>query len=79
MHGNVWEWVEDVWHDSYKGAPTDGTAWIDGEGNKTSGLRVIRGGSWVYNPGFLRSANRDGFDPDLRNNYLGFRVARTID
>ena len=55
MHGNVWEWVEDCWHESYKGAPTDGSAWIArGDCNE----RVIRGGSWNDKPGYLRSAHR---------------------
>jgi formylglycine-generating enzyme required for sulfatase activity len=43
MHGNVWEWIEDVWHDSYKGAPNDGSPWVD---NPRSSIRVLRGGSW---------------------------------
>ena len=79
MHGNVWEWVEDIYHDSYKGAPTDGAAWIDGEGKNSSRSRVIRGGSWNYAPRFLRSALRLGNVPDVRNSILGFRVARTLD
>ena len=79
MHGNVWEWVEDIYHDSYKGAPTDGTAWTDGEGENSSRDRVIRGGSWGNDPRVLRSAIRDRYEPDDRNNVLGFRVARTLD
>ncbi len=78
LHGNVWEWVEDVWHDSYKGAPTDGSAWTEGEGKDSSRLRVIRGGSWYFNPWGLRSAGRSRDLPDFRNDYLGFRVARTL-
>ncbi|MFK7997732.1 MAG: SUMF1/EgtB/PvdO family nonheme iron enzyme, partial [Granulosicoccus sp.] len=47
MHGNVWEWQEDCWHESYEGAPTQGSAWIeDGD----CGRRVLRGGSWGNNP-----------------------------
>ena len=79
MHGNVWEWVEDIYHDSYKGAPTDGSAWTDGERTDSSRDRVIRGGSWNYLPWFLRSAYRGGDYPDNRYGYLGFRVARTLD
>ncbi len=79
MHGNVWEWVEDVWHDSYQGAPTDGSAWTDGEGENSSRNRVYRGGSWNFNPRYLRSADRNRYDPDIRINNLGFRVARTLD
>ena len=45
MHGQVWEWCQDVWHDSYEGAPTDGSAWVeDGDQDK----RACRGGSWGY-------------------------------
>ncbi len=79
MHGNVWEWVEDVWHDSYEGAPADGSAWTDGEGKQSSRDRVIRGGSWINDPRDLRSACRVRNEPDVRNDYLGFRVARTLD
>jgi formylglycine-generating enzyme required for sulfatase activity len=79
MHGNVWEWVEDVWHDSYKGAPTDGSAWTDGEGIQPSRDRVYRGGSWLNYPRSLRSAIRLRFAPVIRYLILGFRVARTLD
>jgi formylglycine-generating enzyme required for sulfatase activity len=76
MLGNVWEWVEDCWHDSYAGAPADGSAWVTGS---NCGLRVLRGGSWNNNPRNLRSANRDGLDSGDRYNTIGFRVARTLD
>jgi formylglycine-generating enzyme required for sulfatase activity len=79
MHGNVWEWVEDVWHDSYNGAPADGAAWTDGEGTNSSHDRVVRGGSWGSVPGYLRSAIRSGYVPGIRNDVLGFRVSRTLD
>ena len=78
LHGNVWEWVEDVWHVNYKGAPVDGSAWTKGEGKESSRGRVLRGGSWNDNPRFLRSADRSGIPPEDRNNLLGFRVARTL-
>ncbi len=78
MHGNIWEWVEDVWHDSYQGAPADGSAWTDGEGKKTSGIRVLRGGSWVDDPRSLRSTFRLRYGPFGRIDYRGFRVARTL-
>ena len=71
MHGNVLEWCLDHWHDTYKGAPTDGSAWIE-DGN--SSLRVLRGGSWYYDPWFCRSAVRYYFGPGLGLNCLGFRV-----
>jgi len=75
MVGNVREWTEDCYHDSYSGAPTDGSAWIEGA-NCSS--RVVRGGSWLLAPAFLRSASRYWFTGDYRLNYLGFRVARTL-
>ena len=53
MHGNVWEWVADCWHENYARAPRDGSAWTSG-GN--CGRRVLRGGSWFLSPAFLRSA-----------------------
>lgn len=71
MHGNVWEWCEDVWHDSYKGAPTDGSAWLSGG---DSSLRVLRGGSWLNNRGNCRSAHRGRIEPGNRNVNVGFRV-----
>jgi formylglycine-generating enzyme required for sulfatase activity len=62
MHGNVWEWCLDHWHDNYDGAPDDGSAWLtDDEGAR----RVRRGGSWDYHPRLCRSASRDFDYPDL--------------
>jgi formylglycine-generating enzyme required for sulfatase activity len=75
MHGNVWEWVEDDWHDNYKGAPTDGRAWID---SPRGSRRVLRGGSWLFNARIVRSAFRGGSGPDLRRYVDGFRVARVF-
>ncbi|MCP4937067.1 MAG: formylglycine-generating enzyme family protein [bacterium] len=74
MHGNVWEWVEDCYQNSYKGAPTDGSA----RAAKTCDDRVLRGGSWNDNPRVLRSANRYRFRPVDRVNVIGFRVARSL-
>jgi formylglycine-generating enzyme required for sulfatase activity len=71
MHGNVWEWVEDDWHDSYKGAPVDGRAWIDDP--RGSG-RVFRGGGWDGSAGNCRSAYRGRGEPDYRYDDLGFRL-----
>ena len=67
IHGNVWEWVEDGWHDNYRGAPTDGTAWLSSDERK-----VLRGGSWFDIARDSRSAVRDRWN--LRISYLGFRV-----
>ncbi len=75
MHGNVWEWVEDVWHDDYTGAPQDGSAWLT-VGNSED--RVLRGGSWGNFPSNLRSAYRGHFAPVNRDIHLGLRVARTL-
>ena len=73
--GNVWEWMEDCWHDSYAGAPTDGSAWTSGG---DCGRRVLRGGSWNNVPRIARSENRDWVDTGYRYNNIGFRVARTL-
>jgi formylglycine-generating enzyme required for sulfatase activity len=76
MHGNVYEWVEDPWHDNYRGTPpTDGSAWTEG---RDAIRRVIRGGSWTHDPGQLRSASRNSFASVDRSHYLGFQVARTL-
>ncbi|MFD0876372.1 bifunctional serine/threonine-protein kinase/formylglycine-generating enzyme family protein [Massilia pinisoli] len=75
MHGNVWEWVQDVVHDNYDGAPLDGSAWEDG-GDQAR--RVLRGGSWLYTPRYLRSALRNGFSAALSNDIVGFRVVRDL-
>ena len=75
MVGNVEEWMEDCYHDSYSGAPSDGSAWIEGA---DCSRRIVRAGSWFFAPAFLRSAKRYWFTTDYRLNYLGFRVARTL-
>jgi formylglycine-generating enzyme required for sulfatase activity len=71
MCGNVWEWCGDTWHENYKGAPTDGSAWLEGGNDNHS--HVLRGGSWFLNPQDCRSASRDY---NRRGNYFnfGFRV-----
>jgi formylglycine-generating enzyme required for sulfatase activity len=73
MHGNVFEWVEDCWHESYKDAPDTGTAWLEENGG-FCGFRVLRGGSWVDDQVNARSADRYGYFPLYRNYYVGFRV-----
>ena len=77
MHGNVWEWVEDCWHESYEGAPQDKSAWLQSNDSNCS-QRVLRGGSWLDPPRNLRSADRSWYFPDYRLNIFGFRVARTL-
>ena len=76
VHGNVWEWVEDCWHGSYQGAPSDGSAWTSGG---DCGRRVLRGGSWNNEPRYLRSANRIQARRRFPELHVGFRVARTLD
>ena len=74
MHGNVWEWTEDCWNDSYRGAPSDGSAWLLGDCSR----RVLRGGSWSSYPESLRAAHRYGYPTDRRIHSVGFRIARTL-
>jgi formylglycine-generating enzyme required for sulfatase activity len=71
MHGNVWEWCEDVWHDNYNGAPADGSAWLSGG---DSSFRLLRGGSWGSQSIFCRSAIRINYWPDDRDSSFGVRV-----
>jgi formylglycine-generating enzyme required for sulfatase activity len=72
MHGNVWEWCQDNWHENYNGAPTDGSAWEDG----SSSDRVIRGGGWLNSARVCWSAYRVRTEPDKRNFDQGFRLLR---
>ncbi len=88
MHGNVWEWCLDDWHDHYQGAPKDGRAWLNHHSKAqyhSTGLRqlleqnrspkkLLRGGSWLNLPEFCRSACRDSCPPHLKYDYIGFRV-----
>jgi formylglycine-generating enzyme required for sulfatase activity len=67
----VWEWCLDTWHDSYVGAPTDGSPWLTGDSSR----KLLRGGSWGFNPCHCRSAHRELIVPDLAFNDVGFRVA----
>jgi formylglycine-generating enzyme required for sulfatase activity len=80
MHGNVWEWCEDDWHNSYEGAPIDGSAWVESVGEaspaeiRTETGKLLRGGSWLNAPRYCRSAFRSDNLRDYRNVIVGFRV-----
>jgi formylglycine-generating enzyme required for sulfatase activity len=74
MHGNVWEWCQDTFHENYQGAPSDGSAWeTDGQTE-----RVVRGGSWFNPPWMCHSAYRDPYAPEVRNRAVGFRVVTSV-
>lgn len=74
MHGNVWEWCEDNWHDDYNGAPQDASSWAGGDAS----VRVLRGGSWMDGPECLRSADRLCDRLGSRGSHISFRLARTL-
>mgnify|MGYP001225663301 CR=1 FL=1 len=74
MIGNAWEWVEDCWHNSYTGAPSDGRAWTE----STCVGRVLRGGSFFNSPQFARAAFRYRSPSDRDYYGIGFRLARTL-
>ncbi|WP_375511802.1 formylglycine-generating enzyme family protein [uncultured Nostoc sp.] len=83
MHGNVWEWCLDDWHDNYEGAPTDGSAWLDDNNNlyQKQGRAVLRGGSWIDSPKNCRSASRNNYiraERDGHYNIIGFRVVCAV-
>ena len=74
MHGNVWEWCEDSWHQSYRGAPGNAKSWTS---RSPLQAKVIRGGSWLDAPTKLRSASRSGYSATSLNRIIGFRVSCT--
>ncbi len=74
MHGNVYEWVADCLHDSYVGAPTDGSPWME----ETCEVVQIRGNDWGEAPIFSRSGNRNALVTTERGDWIGFRVAREL-
>ncbi len=74
MLGNVWEWTADHWHQTYAGAPADGSSWTSGG---VASRRVLRGGSWNGSPRALRAGCRLRLVTDIRYSFFGFRLART--
>ncbi|HII79471.1 MAG TPA: formylglycine-generating enzyme family protein [Methanosarcina sp.] len=74
MHGNVWEWVQDRWHENYNGSPSNGSAWEHGN----CSARVSRGGSWYCDSDTCRSAARFSREPENRFANLGFRLVREL-
>lgn len=75
MHGNVWEWVQDCWNVTSSDAPTDGSAWMEGDCTNA----VLRGGSWAFGGRGIRSAARARDNREVRNHFRGFRVARDLE
>jgi formylglycine-generating enzyme required for sulfatase activity len=75
MHGNVYEWVADPWHENYEQAPSDGSVWRD---NPAPNRHVARSGSWFFDAKNLRSASRVGPPSNLQDGNVGFRVARDL-
>ncbi len=73
MHGNVWEWCLDHWHDDYQEVCVDGSAWMTPNASEDP-ARLLRGGSWDYNARFCRSAQRNRTHPNERRNNIGFRL-----
>ncbi|MDB9333517.1 bifunctional serine/threonine-protein kinase/formylglycine-generating enzyme family protein [Nodularia spumigena] len=71
MHGNIWEWCQDIYNSSYQGAPIDGTPWLNGSDNNT---KLLRGGSWIFSARYCRSARRLRLARALRSYGVGFRV-----
>jgi formylglycine-generating enzyme required for sulfatase activity len=85
MHGNVWEWCEDTWHQNYKDdwwkgncqrMPNDGSSWISRD-KDSEDFRLLRGGSWFCNPSDCRSAHRLRWSANTRDSTVGFRLACT--
>ncbi|GCL37714.1 hypothetical protein SR1949_28250 [Sphaerospermopsis reniformis] len=72
MHGNVWEWCEDDWHNNYENAPADGSAWVRDKSNNNE--KVLRGGSWFDLPAACRSVRRYYVDAGFVGSSYGFRV-----
>jgi formylglycine-generating enzyme required for sulfatase activity len=75
MHGNVWEWVEDVWRNDHRGRPGSAAAVTSGPDPDD---RTVKGGSWDDPPRRVRCTSRNRKDRDQRGNEIGFRVARDL-
>ena len=74
MNGNLWQWVEDCYHNDYKDAPADASAWTGGD----CSIHVVRSGAWNLDPQYVRSAFRVRFTTAGRDFNLGLRVGRTL-
>jgi formylglycine-generating enzyme required for sulfatase activity len=74
MPGNVWEWCQDDWHNSYNSAPVDGSAWVDV--SRRASFRIVRGGGWYFRAVLCRSAYRGRYSPGHRDHNLGLRLVR---
>ncbi|MFM6266763.1 MAG: formylglycine-generating enzyme family protein, partial [Dolichospermum sp.] len=77
MHGNVWEWCQDDWHDNYEDAPTDGSVWTGLSTGLSNDMKVLRGGSWFSHADYCRSAYRTYSVADFNSSNIGFRVVRS--
>jgi len=75
MHGNIWEWCQDHWHDNYNEAPTTTIAWLDSDDTQN---RLLRGGSWRNEGGLCRSTSRMFDNSSSKSNNIGFRIARSL-
>lgn len=74
IYGNVWEWVQDCWHDDYRGAPADARVWAGGD----CSIRMLRGGGWDSPASYARSAVRGSYAAELNDAANGFRLARSL-
>ncbi|WP_414579738.1 formylglycine-generating enzyme family protein [Anabaena sp. CCY 9402-a] len=75
MCGDIYEWCQDVYNDSYQGAPKDGSPWLTGSDDS---MNLLRGGSWLNSARHCRSAFRYGYDRVDRHGRVGFRVAVAV-